>query len=147
MNIRASSSFKPGNVSALQQAITGRVIKAVTKGSEVVMTEAKAIVPVDTGELQSSIGYQVELRGPAVEGTIFASAPHAAFIEFGTGLRGSASDHGELPTEGVPYSGAWIYDFRGQGWVGMPAKPYLRPALDTSHGAILDAFRQEGFKV
>lgn len=94
---------------------------------------------------------QVTLEGQTVTGQVFAGAPYSAFVEFGTGLAGSASDHGELPTSGVPITGSWIYDYRGVGWKGMPAKAYMRPALDSSHRAVVDAmvsaFQSAGFQV
>lgn len=147
VNIRATSTFQPGRVAAVQQAVLARALAAVTKGTELVASEARALCPVETGELQASIGSEVALRGPLVTGTVFATAPHAAFVEFGTGLIGAASPHGALPQEGVPFTGSWIYDFRGRGWKGMPARPYMRPALDQSQGAILGFFREEGFRV
>lgn len=147
MNIRSSSTFQPGNVAAVQQALVLRAVRAVTKATDLVASEARSLCPVDTGELQGSIGSQVALVGPLVEGTVFATAPHAAFVEFGTGLIGSGTYPFALPQAGVPFTGSWVYDFRGRGWKGMPAKPYMRPALDGAQGAVLGFFREEGFSV
>lgn len=147
MNPRASSDFKPGNLAAIEQEIINRVEVAVTESSVAVMDAAKILVPVDTGELRSSIAMQVELKGKIVVGTIYAGANHAAFVEYGTGLVGAAAPHPPLPTEGVPITGSWIYDYKGQGWIGMAARPFLRPAYDASKNFILAAFRRQGFKV
>jgi HK97 gp10 family phage protein len=133
VNIRASSNFKPGNLAAFEAKLVPRLISAVGKGTGIVADEARAICPVDTGELQASIGATVAWVGQQVTGAVAATAKHAAYVEFGTGVRGSAAA-GAGP---YPYSPAWP---------GMPAKPYLRPAIDTSHAAILDAFREEGFR-
>jgi HK97 gp10 family phage protein len=147
MNPRASSGFKPGNLAAIEQEIINRVEVAVTESSVAVMDAAKILVPVDTGELRSSIAVQVEFRGKIVVGTIYAGANHAAFVEYGTGLVGAAAPHPPLPTEGVPITGSWIYDYKGQSWIGMAARPFLRPAYDASKNFILAAFRRQGFKV
>jgi len=147
VNIRASADFKPGNIAAIEQAITKRAIAAVTQGTQVVETAAKTLVPRDTGELAGSIGSVVTLTGRTVVGTIYAAAKHAAFVEYGTGLIGQANPHGPLPQTGVPFTGRWIYDYKNQQWQGMPAQPYMRPALDQSGPAILGAFRDQGFKV
>ena len=133
MNIRASSSFRPGNLAAFEAKLVPRIIAAVGKGTGIVADEARAIVPVDTGELQASIGTVTTWEGQRVTGSVQAKAPHAGYVEFGTGIRGAAST-GAGP---FPYSPTWP---------GMPAKPYLRPAIDMSHGAILEAFKDEGFR-
>jgi hypothetical protein len=88
---------------------------------------------VDTGELQASIGTATNWEGQRVTGSVSASAKHAAYVEFGTGIRGAAS-----PGAGPgPYSPTWP---------GMIAQPYLRPSIDSSHDAILGAFKDEGFR-
>ncbi len=145
MDIRATSSFRPGFAAAIEENITSRVIEAVTEGSTFVMDEAKSLVPVDTGDLQSSIGMTIELDGRIVYGTISAIAGHAQFVEFGTGVIGRASPHGELPQSGVPITGAYVYDYKNQNWKGMAARPYLRPAFEVSLGRIRGAFASRGF--
>jgi HK97 gp10 family phage protein len=117
------------------QLVVPRLVKAVQESQLHVMFEAQAIVPIDTGELQSSIGTgPVELVGNTVSGTVEATAPYAAYVEFGTGQRGAAS----AGAGAGPYSPTWP---------GMPAQPYLRPALDTARPAILGAFADQGFKI
>lgn len=145
MNIRATATFRPGNFAKLEAAIVPKLITATKSACAVVVTTAQALVPVDTGELKASITSSVTWQGTKVFGNIVAAAPHAAFIEFGTGIVGAASNHGSLPSVGVPITGSWIYDYRQQGWIGMPARPYLRPSIDTNHTAILDCFAAEGF--
>ena len=147
MNPRASSGFKPGNLSAIEQEIINRVKVAITECSAAVMNAAKILVPVDTGELRSSIDMQIDLKGKIVVGTIYAGANHGAFVEYGTGLVGAAAPHPPLPSAGVPITGSWIYDYKGQGWIGMAARPFLRPAYDASKNFILQAFGRQGFKI
>ena len=119
----------------------------MTQATQIVEADARSLCPVRSGELQESIGSVVELTGSSVDGVVYAEAPYAAFVEYGTGLAGEASPHGELPTEGVPFTGDWVYDFRRQGWRGMPAHPFLRPALDINGARIMAAFNEQGFAV
>lgn len=147
MNIHASSEFRPADLARLEQLIVPKIIAATQNASQAVADEAKSIVPVDTGELQASIGTRVEWIGRAVNGYVLAAATHAGFVEFGTGLRGSGTYPYALPTSGVPITGSWVYDYKQQNWQGMVARPYLRPSLDTARGAILHAYEAAGFSV
>ena len=135
MNFKATSRFTPRDLVRAQAAIVPRVVAAITAGCAAVVTEAQAIAPVETGEFRDSIATEsVELVGNVVTGTVSATAPHAAFVEFGTGIRGAAS----LGAGAGPYSTTWP---------GMAAQPTLRPAIDTARPAIRDAFAAEGFEV
>lgn len=117
------------------QAIVPKLVAAVTEGSEAVAAEAQAIVPVDTGELRDSIHVDsVELVGSTVQGVVSADSGHAAYVEFGTGQRGAASEGAGAG----PYSPSWP---------GMPAQPYMRPALDSARAEVLAAYEKQGFKV
>ncbi len=135
MNIRATADFKPGNIAAIQEQITVRVVRATTKSTQRVLNTALELVPVDTGELQASGSMTVTLQGQQVIGTVQFDADHAAYVELGTGIRGAASP-GAMP--GITYSPTWP---------GMPAQPYLRPALDQSKQATSGDFRDEGFNL
>ena len=88
----------------------------------------------DTGELMNSI--TSEVSDPGKHARIVASAPHAAYVEFGTGYRGQNSPH---PDPGV-YDGGWAYDVNEHGvggWVyrgddgqmhftqGFESRPYM----------------------
>lgn len=133
MNIRASATFKPGNLAALEARLVPGLIAATSKGTEIVAADAKSIAPVDTGDLVSKIGTTTTWQGQRVTGSVVSSSDHAAYVEFGTGVRGAAS----------PGAGPFPYNPE---WPGMPAQPHMRPAIDQNHGAILDAFRDEGFR-
>lgn len=135
MNFKAESRFVPVDLVKLQSLIVPKLVAAVTEGAEAVSTEAQAIVPVDTGQLRDSIGVgTVELVGTTVQATVEATAPHAAFVEFGTGIRGASS----AGAGAGPYS---------ETWPGMTAIPFMRPALDTARGDILAAYEKQGLKV
>lgn len=147
MNIRANASFRAGDFARLEARLLPRIIKAVTGATEAVLQNSLQNVAVDTGDLASSGGQEIEHRGQRVIGSVSYSANHASFVEMGTGILGSGTYPYPLPQTGVPITGFWHYDYRGQGWKGHVAQPFLRPALDSSHGEILDSFRAEGFQV
>ena len=124
------------------------MVEAIEESQQIVVDEAQMIAPLRSGDLVSKIQPgPIELTGTLIIGTVDSNSAHAGFVEFGTGLRGAGTYPYDLPTSGVPITGSWIYDYKNQKWVGMPAQPYLRPALDTSRPAILDAFAKRGFKV
>jgi hypothetical protein len=145
MNIRANVTFQAGNFARLEAIIVPRIIAAVDQATELVLGVSQQLVPVDTGELVSSGGRETQWKGQRVTGTVSYSSPHASFIEFGTGIIGSGTYPYELPREGVPFTGSWVYDYKHQNWQGMPARPYLRPALDQSQGGIIAAFGRHSF--
>jgi hypothetical protein len=133
-NFRATATAKIGDASRIIARIAPRVIAAVDAASDHVLEVSKQLCPVDTGELVSSGGRMTVWQGNKVTGTISYTADHAAYVEFGTGQRGAAS------------TGAGPYPYNTN-WKGMVAQPYLRPALDESRAAIVDAFRAQGFNV
>lgn len=133
MNIRATSQFQPGNLAKLESLIVPRLIAASQEATGVVLAEAQAIVPVDTGELRESGYTEVKWEGQSVNGYVGFTSGHAGYVEFGTGIAGASS----------PGAGPYPYN---PSWPGMPAQPYLRPAIDTARPAITEAFRARGFK-
>lgn len=118
----ATSTFR-GN---LGQFVAGKITPAVRAGvkafGEMVLQEAQAIVPVDTGELRDSGSVVMEESAKRVTAHIVFSAPYSAFLEFGTGIAGASS----------PGSGPYAYNMQ---WPGMAARPFLRPALDSARDA------------
>ncbi len=108
--------------------MTPAVRAGVQAFGQLVLQEAQSIVPVDTGELRDSGVVTIEETGKTVRAVVAFTAGHAAYNEFGTGQRGAASA-GAGP---YPYSPTWH---------GMPARPYLRPALDIAREAGMDLFR------
>ncbi len=147
MNIRARSTFQAGNFARFEAALVPKIIAAVDNATAAVLATSQQLVPVDTGDLVSSGGREVTWQGKKVLGSVSYTAPHAAFLEYGTGILGMGTYPFPLPTEGVPLTGQWIYDHRHVNWRGMPSQAYLRPAIDMSHGLIMESFRAEGFSV
>jgi hypothetical protein len=144
LNIRANSIFKAGDFARLESYIVPKIIAAVDQATAAVLQSSLANVPVDTGELASSGGTETVWKGRAVNGYVTYTSPHASFVEFGTGIIGSRTYPYPLPQEGIPFTDSWIYDYKRQNWQGMSAQPYLRPALDQSRDAIMQAFTSQG---
>lgn len=120
-----------------------------------------------TGELRGSIGTVIEEDGSVIRGIISASAPHAVYVEFGTGPRGFASHSGISPDVAVSYTMEpwWIHEGEGENEIGreeaeaygffyidtpsgrfylcsgQPAKPFLYPALKDNEEAVLRVMR------
>jgi len=130
VSISATASFKPNpNLGRLIESIVRPAVTvAVQSGCEMIQTTAKGFCPVDTGALRDSIGITVEQLDNSVRGVISPTMFYAPFVEFGTGAAGAGS---EGAGEG-PYT---------LSHPGMPAQPYMRPALDESRDPILEQFR------
>lgn len=140
----ATASFTPGMSprAILDVVVLVKLFAGVKKAQSVVVGHARDLAPVDSGELQQSI----EALEPydtmqEIIGEVVASAGHAAFVEFGTGLRGVGTYPFPLPKDGVPFTGSWVYDYKKQQWVGMPARPFMRPALDLSRAEVLEELK------
>jgi hypothetical protein len=144
VNIRANVTWRAGDFAKLEAVIVPRIIQAVDQATELVLGVSHQLVPVDTGELASSGGREVQWLGTRVVGSVSYTSGHASFVEFGTGIIGSGTYPYSLPTQGVPFTGSWVYDYKHQNWMGHPAQPYLRPALDLSRGGIIAAFGKGG---
>lgn len=128
--IRATAQYTPrGDGGRFVDArIRPAVREAVGEAADYVLGVAKSMVPVRTGELRDSGASEVRETLKTVTGVIKFTAKHAGYVEYGTGQRGAASA-GRGP---YPYS---MY------WPGMPAHPYLRPAVDISRGHVKDLLR------
>ena len=132
MKLTAAVKFTPRNDLGqfIKQRITPGVVASVKAACSLVVDRAKQLVPVDTGELRNSIGYQVDVREMRITGVVFANADHAGYVEFGTGRAGAASKN----------PGPYPYN---PNWPGMRAQPYLRLALDETQGIIIVLFKSQ----
>lgn len=105
-------------------------LSLVEQGVELAKQNADYMSIYDTGELVD--GIIPEFRDG--KGYVVSSAPHSAFCEFGTGIRGAESPHPE------PGLAGWKYDVNNhgeEGWwymgddgewhwtAGMPSRPYM----------------------
>ena len=95
------------------------VNNAIDKAGDAVMADAKANVPVDTGELRDSI--EKTLR----------QGNKGGVVEVGSNIGSSAQAHGYY---------AFFVEY---GTSKMPPKPYLRPALDKNKATATDLIKKE----
>lgn len=103
--------------------------------------EAKMRVPVDTGELQNSIDYNVDISAKCFTGKVFTNKEHGLYVELGTGPKGEASHIGISPEIKPIYSpSGWVYyDTDKQKFIftnGQPARPFMYPALHDNREKI-----------
>ena len=106
-----------------------------------VRDEAKMRVPVDTGELQNSIDYNVDISAKGFTGKVFTNKEHGLYVELGTGPEGEASHSGISPEIKPIYSpSGWVYyDTDKQKFIftmGQPARPFMYPALHENREKI-----------
>lgn len=125
----------------------------VEKATRRVKRDAKLLCPVDNGKLRNSIQHKVEKFQGKVEGLVFTNMEYAAYVEFGTGPKGEASqairpsgisykqDPWFIPVDKISADTAEKYHFQkikvGSGedakqyyiCYGQPAHPFLYPAL------------------
>lgn len=99
--------------------------ESIEKCTVFVADDAVLRAPIDTGDLRYSIDYEVKQDGDDVKGSVFTNSDHAAYVEFGTGQKGEETNTNT--NVDVSYR---------QDWSGMPAQPYLYPALKDNEDDI-----------
>ena len=125
--LTVTSQFAPrsGIGRFAQVTMSPRVSAAVQESCELVQSIAQTYCPVDTGALQASITIDPLNEGDAsITGSVGPHMPYSSYVEYGTGRRGDPS---------APYAHV-------ESWPGMPAQPYMRPALDEARGQVKDVF-------
>jgi len=127
MNLKATAIYRPRSSSGqfIAASVTPAVQNAVLAVAQLIVEEAQSICPVDTGALRDSITASVQVTDKTVSGIVTAAMFYAAYVEYGTGIRGAES----------PGAGPYPYNMA---WPGMPAQPYMRPAIDTVRQVIAD---------
>lgn len=96
--------------------------RGINMATAMVSGRAKALAPVDSGQLRASIHPEpAKSKGNDITGAVIAGAEHAAFVEFGTGVRGTGS---------YPYPTAVPLSYGGR--AGQVAQPFLGRALHES---------------
>lgn len=119
------------NIEKIRKDIPELVRTAVERGALIIEGEAKERCPADTGRLRNSITTNSTETGCDVGTNVF----YAPYIEYGTGIHAENGNGRETP---------WSWKGtgkKGQGWHrtnGMPAQPFLRPALDTKKEEVIE---------
>lgn len=112
-------------LTSIQNGVPEELLAAMDRSAAVVNASAKALVPVDTGALRSSIHVKrAEIRGDTVSSGVVTNKEYAPFVEFGTGSRGGSEAASKL---GVSFN---------RNIKGQIAQPYLYPALKQNRGKI-----------
>lgn len=131
--LTATATYRPrADTGQFIAAVVSPAVRAsVEAAAQLIVLEAQAICPVDTGALRDSIsaGEPVDTDTTSVA-KITAGASYAGYVEYGTGIRGAES----------PGAGPYPYD---PNWPGMKAQPYMRPALDTTRDAVKAVFASQ----
>lgn len=108
-----------------------KVESFLRKAGAMVERDAKRNCPVDTGNLRSSISYEVSGDTCAI-GT---NVEYAPYVHQGTGI---------YATEGDGRNEPWRYQDSAGNWhttVGQPPRPFLTSALDSNTIAIKELFQ------
>ena len=115
-------------------AMNELIEKLALEGAQIARAEVVAMDAVDTGELERSI-YGYFDSGSRI-GYVIAGAPHAFYVEYGTGIYGG---HPEAEAAGWSYDvnghgeGGWFYLSDRDGHVhwtrGMVSRPFMYSTL------------------
>lgn len=82
LQARLTAEYEP--VDGAQQQAVSHAVPIMGRLGRRIVTNARGRVPVRTGELRDSIGSSVSSNGATVRLDVFATAPHARFLEEGT---------------------------------------------------------------
>lgn len=125
-------------LSSLPAKIERNIMRsALNQGAKVIQAEAKANVPVESGELRDSIKRSTRAERGRIKSNVTTKLFYARFVEFGTAAHQiKGKDGGYL----------FFKDrlVRSVNHPGARAKPFLRPALDAKAA---DAIRAVGEQI
>ena len=128
------------NISQMEQ-----VKETMNKATLLVHGQAKALAPVDTGNLAGSIHPKVITNGNEIIGKVFTNLSYAPFVEFGTGSKGN----GTYPNKKLALayrSTPWVYTPDGgdtfYSTEGQVAQPYMYPAIKRNEKKIKEMFKE-----
>lgn len=115
---------------------------AMNKAAGIVLAEAVNRVPVDIGELRSSLTIvpaSLKLNGELASG-VATSKEYAPYVEFGTGRKGQGTYPYEVEGLSLGYRQTpWVFrnkDGEKIWTAGQVAQPFLYPALQVNKDKI-----------
>lgn len=136
--IKAVEKYKRKVDKADERMVNELVDYGVKKAKEAAMY----MDAYDSGDLVNGIvGEKVETLGSVV-----STAPHSAFVEFGTGVRGMRSQHPDPNLANWKYdvnehgeAGWWYWgdDGRWHWTAGMPSRPYMYDTAKVMKEAVV----------
>ena len=108
--------------------------------------QATMLAPVDNGLLRESIHTQVNNTGAEMQGRVYTNVEYAAYVEFGTGIKGNGTYPYKVEGLSLEYRDkGWAYFDEDKGeWIytkGQEAQPYMYPALKNHEKTIKKMFR------
>lgn len=109
-------------VSRFEKRVIREIKRVVAETAEMIVSQAKALAPVDDGSLKASISVDY-MRG-GLTAHIQVGSFYGIFVEFGTGI---------YSTEGNGRQTPWVYFKNGKYYFtrGMRAQPYWGPAIEV----------------
>lgn len=111
---------------------------AVRAGAVVLRDEAKAQVPVDSGQLRDGLKVSTRSRRGVVSASVKATGPHsyvARWMEYGVAAHPIAAANG-----GSLFFGGFFH--KSAEHPGITPRPFMRPALDNAGGQAVVAAGQ-----
>ena len=119
---------------------------AMNKATQLVHGQAKALAPVDKGQLAGSIHMQVKDTGKELQGRVYTNVEYAPYVEFGTGITGNGTYPYKVKGLNLVYRNkGWAYYDEDKGeWIytkGQEAQPYMYPALKMHEKTIKQIFK------
>ena len=110
----------------LPEKVETAIADGINTAAGIVERSAKRTCPVDTGHLRGSIHIMKEaVPKTDMTATIGTNVEYAPYVEFGTGVRGQATN--ENTKVALSYK---------QDWAGQIAQPFLAPALRNNKDKI-----------
>lgn len=119
----------------------------MVQATKVVHAQAKALAPVDTGNLAGSIHMEVKEKNKNMEGRVFTNVQYAPYVEFGTGSNGNGTYPYDIKGLNLSYRDTpWVYTPNGgenfYRTNGQKAQPYMYPALKQNEKYIKQLFKE-----
>ena len=123
-----------GNVKKLEKGMAMRVGQAINLSALRIESSAKKNVPVDTGNLRSSIMTQ---KNSSYSRTVGTNSEYAPYVEFGTRSKV------DTIISGVDYSSvAEPFKKSDGGPGGMSPRPYLFPAFEKEKPRLISNIKK-----
>ena len=124
--------FKLANdLEKLSKSAKQTIEKEVSKNSKLIQAQAKALAPVDTGNLRNNITTQTEWNGNTCVGKVSCDVEYAPYVEFGTGI---------YSTLGMGRQTPWVYKSKDgfKYTQGQQPQPFLFPAYNAEINNVIN---------